>query len=104
MYYTARRKSDRKSFIGVATTDDIHKGFTDHGLIIECTNEAIDAFVIESDGKLYITWKAYGLDRDRIIQILGAELSEDGLSVTGESFMLLEANVNNWEAGGVEGQ
>lgn len=104
VYYTARRKSDRKSFIGVASTDDIHKGFTDHGLIIEWTNEAIDAFVIELDGKLYITWKAYGLDRDRIIQLLGAELSDDGLSVKGESFMLLEANIHDWEAGGIEGQ
>lgn len=104
VYYTARRKSDRKSFIGVATTDDMHKGFTDHGMIIEWTNEAIDAFVIELDGKRYITWKAYGLDSDRVIQILGATLSDDGLSVKGEAFTLLEANVHDWEAGGIEGQ
>ena len=104
VYYTARRKSDRKSFVGVATTDDIHKGFTDHGLIIEWTNEAIDAFAIELDGKLYITWKAYGLDSDRIIQLLGAELSDDGLSVKGEAFTILEANIHDWEAGGMEGQ
>ncbi|MDR0749802.1 MAG: glycoside hydrolase family 43 protein [Tannerellaceae bacterium] len=104
LYYTARRKSDRKSFIGVATTDDIHKGFTDHGMMIEWTNEAIDAFAIELDEKVYITWKAYGLDSDRVIQILGAELSDDGLSVKSEAFTLLEANVSDWEAGGIEGQ
>ena len=47
VYYTARRKSDMKSFVGVATTKNIYEGFTDHGLIVEWTNEAIDAFVIE---------------------------------------------------------
>ncbi len=104
VYYTARRRSDRKSFIGVATTKDIRQGFTDHGLIIEWTNEAIDAFVIELDGKLYITWKAYGLDRGKAIEILGAELSDDGLKLKGEAFSMLQADAGTWEAGGVEGQ
>ncbi|MDR2040238.1 MAG: glycoside hydrolase family 43 protein [Bacteroidales bacterium] len=104
VYYTARRKTDRKSYIGVATTKDIKKGFTDHGLIIEWTNEAIDAFVIELDGKLYITWKAYGLDQGRDIEILGSELSPDGLKLKGEVFSLITANRDDWEAGGAEGQ
>lgn len=104
VYYTARRRSDRKSFIGVATTRNIREGFTDHGLIVEWTNEAIDAFVIDIKGERYITWKAYGLDRDRTIEILGAKLSDDGLKISGEVFTLLIADRENWEAGGIEGQ
>ncbi len=103
MYYTARRKSDKRSYIGVATTKDIHKGFTDHGLLIEWTNEAIDAYVVDLDGKPYITWKAYGLD-ERPIEILGSELTEDRLHVTGEIISLLVAEPESWEYGGIEGQ
>ena len=104
VYYTARRKSDQRSYIGVATTRDLSQGFTDHGCLLEWTNEAIDAFVIEDAGKLYITWKAYGLDKGKTIQILGRELTPDGLKVTGDVFTMLQAEPNNWEAGGAEGQ
>ena len=104
VYYTARRKSDKQSFIGVASTKDLKKGFTDHGLIIEWTKEAIDAFVVEDKGKLFITWKAYGLDKDRGIEILGAELSPDGLKVVGKEFTLIKADPTGWESGGAEGQ
>lgn len=103
-YYTARRKSDKQSFIGVASTKDLKKGFKDHGIIIEWTKEAIDAFVVEDKGKLFITWKAYGLDKDRGIEILGAELSADGLKVTGKEFSLIKADPAGWESGGAEGQ
>jgi beta-xylosidase len=103
-YYTARRKSDKHSYIGVATTKDLKKGFTDHGLIIEWTSEAIDAYVVEDKGKLYITWKAYGLDKGKTIELLGAELAPDGLKVTGKEFNLITANKEDWEAGGAEGQ
>ena len=104
VYYTARRKSDKKSFIGVATTNNIREGFTDRGLIVEWTNEAIDAFVIEIKGERYITWKAYGLDRGRTIEILGAKLSKDGLKISGEVFTLISAERDSWEAGAIEGQ
>ncbi|MCK8492939.1 glycoside hydrolase family 43 protein [Spirosoma sp. RP8] len=104
VYYTARRKSDKHSYIGVASTRDIRQGFTDHGLLLEWTTEAIDAFVLEEDGKLYITWKAYGLDKGKDIEILGAELAADGLKVTGKAFSMLKAERNNWEGGGAEGQ
>ncbi|GAB4039399.1 family 43 glycosylhydrolase [Spirosoma jeollabukense] len=104
VYYTARRKADKRSYIGVASTPDLRKGFTDHGLLLEWTSEAIDAFVLEDGGKLYITWKAYGLDKGKAIELLGAELSPDGLKVTGKAFTLLTAERNNWEAGGAEGQ
>jgi len=103
-YYTARRSSDRKSFIGVASTHDFRKGFTDHGIIVEWTNEAIDAFVNDFDGRLYITWKAYGLDRGKDIEILGSELTDDGLKMKGEVFSLLKTNTEDWESGGMEGQ
>ncbi|MCF0050267.1 glycoside hydrolase family 43 protein [Dyadobacter sp. LJ53] len=103
-YYTARRKSDKQSFIGVASTKDLTKGFKDHGVIIEWTKEAIDAFVVEDNGKLFITWKAYGLDKDRGIEILGAELAPDGLKVIGKEFGLIKAELTGWESGGAEGQ
>jgi beta-xylosidase len=104
VYYTARRKSDQRSFIGVATSRDLRTGFTDHGLLLEWTSEAIDAFIIEYKGKPFITWKAYGLDKGKSIEILGAELSADGLKVVGKAFTLLQADRNSWEQGGAEGQ
>lgn len=99
LYYTARRAFDGISYIGVATTDDIRKGFTDHGCIVEFGSEAIDAFIFEDGGKLYISWKAYGLD-SRPIELLCSELSADGLKLTGAPFMLLRDN----EEIGMEGQ
>ncbi len=104
IYYTARRKSDGRSHIGVASTKNIRDGFTDHGLLLEWTTEAIDAFVLEDGGKLYITWKAYGLDKGKAIELLGAELQSDGLKLKGKAFTLLQADAGGWEAGGTEGQ
>ncbi|ANH84102.1 hypothetical protein A8C56_20640 [Niabella ginsenosidivorans] len=99
VYYTARRKSDGISCIGVATSKDPEKGFTDHGIIVAFGKEAIDAFVIESEGMLYITFKAYGLDK-RPIELLGYQLTADGLKTVGEPFMLLRDE----ERMGMEGQ
>jgi beta-xylosidase len=99
LYYTARRASDGVSCIGVATTDDIRNGFRDHGCLVGFGSEAIDAFVFEDDGKLYISWKAYGLD-PRPVELLCAELSPDGLSLAGEPFTLLKDEENV----GMEGQ
>jgi len=99
LYYTARRASDGVSYIGVATTNNIEKGFTDHGCLVEFGREAIDAFVFEDEGKLYISWKAYGLD-ERPIELLCSEMSADGLQLVGEPFMLLRDDDNI----GMEGQ
>jgi len=99
LYYVARKKSDGISCIGVATSKDPAKGFTDNGILLEFGKEAIDPFVIEDDGKLYITWKAYGLDQ-RPIEILGSQLSDDGLKIEGEPFTLLRDD----EKKGLEGQ
>lgn len=104
VFYTARRKSDRRSYIGVATTKNIYDGFTDHGLLIEWTNEAIDAFVIEDAGKLFISWKAYGLDEGRTIEILSSEFDPATMSLKGDVHTLLTANREDWEKGGIEGQ
>jgi beta-xylosidase len=104
VYYTAKRKSDHVSCIGVATTKDIHKGFTDKGIIVEWGKEAIDAFVFkDGDGKLYITWKAYGLNKERPSEILASELSSDGLSMTGEHFSLTRYD-KGWQGKGDEGE
>lgn len=99
VYYTARRKSDGVSCIGVATSTDPSKGFTDHGIVVEYGKEAIDGFVINDNGQLYISFKAYGLDK-RPIEILCAKLSADGLKMEGEPFSLLRDDARI----GLEGQ
>lgn len=98
-YYTARRKGDGISFIGVAVADNPTEEFTDHGLLVEFGREAIDAFVFEDEGQLYITWKAYGLD-DRPIELLCSRLSDNGLHLEGEPFSMLVDDLNI----GLEGQ
>lgn len=104
VYYTTRKKEDRISCIGVASTKDISKGFTDHGILVEWGEEAIDAFVFkDEDGKLYITWKAYGLTEGRPIEILASELSPDGLSLVGEHWTLCDHSLG-WKGGNDEGQ
>lgn len=100
VYYTVKRKSDGISCIGVATSKDPAQGFTDHGVLVEWGKEAIDAFVFDDDGELYITWKAYGLDR-RPIELLACHLSPDGLHLQGEPFTLLKDDAG---PGGMEGQ
>ncbi|WP_335966508.1 family 43 glycosylhydrolase [Galbibacter sp. PAP.153] len=99
LYYVARRKSDGVSYIGVATTKNIENGFKDHGVLIEYGSEAIDPFVMEDNGNLYISWKAYGLD-ERPIELLAAKLSNDGLKLVGDPFTILkDGNLR-----GIEGQ
>ncbi|MDR3061687.1 MAG: family 43 glycosylhydrolase [Dysgonamonadaceae bacterium] len=98
VYYTARNKN-RVSYIGVASTDHPDHPFTDHGVIVEWGTEAIDAFVLEDNGELYISWKAYGLDK-RPIELLACKLSDDGLRLAGEPFTLLKDE----EGIGMEGQ
>lgn len=104
LYYTAKRKTDNVSCIGVTTTTDINLGFKDHGVIVEWGREAIDPFVFkDTDGKLYISWKAYGLNNDRPIEILASELSVDGLSLAGKQFSLTRYD-EGWVGAGDEGQ
>ncbi|MDA3823850.1 MAG: glycoside hydrolase family 43 protein, partial [Bacteroidales bacterium] len=104
VYYTAKRKDNRIACIGVATTTDIHNGFTDQGIIIQWGEEAIDAYVfMDDDGKQYITWKAYGLTEGKEIELLASELSEDGLSLIGEHFTLTDHS-QGWNGAGDEGQ
>lgn len=99
LYYTARRKSDSVSYIGVATSKYPDRGFTDHGVLVEYGSEAIDAFITNDKGQLYISFKAYGLDK-RPIEILGSKLSADGLKLEGEPFSMLRDD----EGQGMEGQ
>ena len=98
-YYTARRKLDNTSYIGVATAEGTSLQFTDQGPIVTLGTEAIDAFVYDDEGQLYLTWKAYGLDR-RPIELLASRLSADGLRLEGEPFSLLKDD----EGIGLEGQ
>lgn len=98
-YYTARRKSDNVSYIGVAVAEGTSLRFTDHGPLVELGTEAIDAFIFDNEGERYISWKAYGLD-DRPIELLGNRLSDDGLHLVGDPFTLLRDE----EGIGLEGQ
>lgn len=86
-YYTARRASDHKSCVAVAVADSPEGPYTDYGVIIDIGTEEIDGFVFNDEGHLYITWKAYGLDK-RPNEILCSRLSDDGLSLVGEPFSL----------------
>ncbi|WP_205528249.1 glycoside hydrolase family 43 protein [Flavobacterium psychrotrophum] len=99
IYYTARRKSDNVSCIGVATSKYPYRGFTDRGIVVAYGKEAIDGFVYNDNGQLYITFKAYGLD-NRPIELLGSKLNSDGLKMEGEIFSLLKDD----ERIGMEGQ
>lgn len=99
IYYTARKQADNQSCIGVAVADSPEGPFIDKGPVVEFGKEAIDAFILEDKGKLYISWKAYGLD-DRPIELLAARLSDDGLRIEGEPFSLLCDD----ERQGMEGQ
>lgn len=98
-YYSARRKSDNVTYIGVGSAEGTSLRFKDHGPIVEMGTEAIDAFVYDDNGQLYFTWKAYGLDQ-RPIELLGGRLSDDGLRLEGEPFSLLRDD----ERIGMEGQ
>ena len=98
-YYSARRKSDHKSYIGVAVSNTPENAFEDKGPLVTIGSECIDAFVFNDNGQLYITWKAYGLD-PRPIEILCCKLSSDGLHLEGEPFSLL----TDEESIGMEGQ
>lgn len=98
VYYTARRKTDNVSVVGVATSDDPRKGFTDRGIVVEWGKEAIDGFPFrDDDGRLYLAWKAYGLPDDNMpTTLLASEMTPDGLKLRGKAFPLLE--------GGYEGE
>ena len=99
VYYTARMKSNNTSYIGVAVADSPTGKFKDYGPVVEFEKEAIDAFVMEDKGELYITWKAYGLD-NRPIELLASKLTPDGLKLAGKPFSLLRDD----ERRGMEGQ
>lgn len=99
-YYTARRKADNISCIGVAIADSPTSKFVDHGMLLDWGKEAIDSYIFDDQGQLYIIWKAYGLNPERPIELLAQKLSADGLHVEGEVFSLLQ-DIENI---GMEGQ
>lgn len=99
VYYTARKKKDNISCIGVAVSDKPDRDFIDKGIIVDFGKEAIDAFIVEDKGERFITFKAYGLD-NRPIELLAMKLSNDGLKTEGEAFSLLKDE----ERIGLEGQ
>lgn len=99
VYYVAKKKSDKISCIGVATSKNPAHGFTDKGIVLPFGSEAIDPYIVSEKDQLYMTWKAYGLD-NRAIEILGCKLSKDGLKPNGAPFSLLRDDLRK----GLEGQ
>jgi beta-xylosidase len=99
IYYVARRKADNISCIGVATSKYPDHGFTDHGVVVAYGKEAIDPFIYNDHGQLYITFKAYGLDT-RPIELLALKLSPDGFKTEGDAISLLRDDTRV----GMEGQ
>ena len=99
IYYSAKRKGDGVSCIGVATSRFPDRDFVDHGIVVDYGSESIDAYVVKEGDELYMTWKAYGLD-DRPIELLGSKMSKDGMSLVGEPFTLIK----DTQGIGVEGQ
>lgn len=99
LYYSAKRKSDGVSCIGVATSQYPDRGFVDQGVVVEYGSESIDAFIVEEGEDRFMTWKAYGLDQ-RPIELVASELSADGLSIQGDPFSLLMDTAHV----GIEGQ
>lgn len=99
IYYTARRKKDNISCIGVAVSTYPDRGFVDKGVIIEYGKEAIDAYIFDDNGQRYISFKAFGLDQ-RPIELLATKLSADGLRTEGVTFSLLKDDTRV----GLEGQ
>ena len=100
-YYAAATSGNSRQAYARYKADGPEGTFVDHGPFIRTTNEAIDAFVYNDDGQLYVTWKAYGLDPSkRPIEILAQRLSADGMRLEGEPFMLLRDD----ERQGMEGQ
>ncbi|WP_086949575.1 glycoside hydrolase family 43 protein [Sphingobacterium sp. JB170] len=99
VYYSAKRKADGVSCIGVATSKYPDRGFVDHGIVVAHGSESIDAYVVKQGEELYMTWKAYGLD-DRPIEILASIMAPDGMSLVGQPFTLLK----DTQGVGIEGQ
>ncbi len=99
VYYSARRKTDGVSCIGVATSSHPDRGFVDQGIVVAYGSESIDAFVVKDGSDLYMTWKAYGLD-NKPMELVGSKLSPDGLRLEGDIFSLLMDTAHV----GIEGQ
>ncbi|MHC8948912.1 glycoside hydrolase family 43 protein [Sphingobacterium hungaricum] len=99
VYYSAKRKSDGVSCIGVATSKYPDRDFVDHGVVVDYGTESIDAYVVKEGNQLYMTWKAYGLDK-RPIELIASKLSADGFRLEGEPFSLLQDTARV----GIEGQ
>lgn len=100
-FYSAGRVSDGKHCIGAAVADSPEGSYTDLGWVLDSGTEQIDAYVFEDSGTLYMTWKAHGLDRQPIEMSCSRILiGEDGISLTGETFMVLRDD----EGIGMEGQ
>ena len=76
LYYSLFDR-DAESHIGVATSNSPEGPWTDHGEVVSSWNSIDPEFFKDSDGTPYLAWGSYG------DEIYIAELTADGLSVTG---------------------
>lgn len=98
-YYSARDSKTHISYVGVAIADKPGGKFKDYGPLVKYGIEAIDGYVFDDGGQLYISWKNFGAGAhpDRL---LGCRLSADGLKLEGDPFIMIEDS----EGIGMEGQ
>jgi GH43 family beta-xylosidase len=101
VYYVAQHR-DGPLTIGVATSDRPEGPYEDHEPLVGQTAGSIDPTpVIGDDGRRYLIWKEDGNSRGLPTTIWVQALSEDGLSLVGESRAILR-NDAPWEGRVVE--
>ncbi len=105
LYYSARRRGDRRHCIGVAVSDRPDGGFRDIGrpLIDYEVVGAIDPALLRVGDQLLLIYKRDGNSVGAPSIIYGLRLSADGLRVAGAKVELLRSRAGGWERGVIEG-
>ncbi len=98
-FYSGGRASDGRHCIGAAVADSPEGPYKDLGCILDSGTEQIDSYIFKDDGKLYMSWKAHGVDRCPD-EIACRRLSDDCLRFEGDEFTV----VRDDEGLGMEGQ
>jgi hypothetical protein len=94
LYYSARRRRDRRHCIGVAISNRPDGGFRDIGqpLIHDQRDGAIDPALLSVGDQLFLFYKRDGNSVGAPSVIFGRQLSADGLHVAGPNVRLLRGS------------
>jgi GH43 family beta-xylosidase len=103
VYYTARRRSDERLVVAVASADRPEGPYTDHGPIVAQKVGSIDAFpFLDDDGQRWLFWKEDGNSTQGDSAVLWVQrLRDDGLALVGEPTEVIR-NDTPWEGKVVE--